>query len=137
MNVRSCLGKFEHVCGLHLLVYECLRMHACNEGPLLPWPLKWSQHDSLSFFSSHSISARALWVQSSSLSLSHSFLSFFTPSSWSSVFFPFHHPPTFIYIQSVHFSWHSFALSFHFTLRSCVLSRRLNQCWPVCQDMNN
>lgn len=99
-------------------------MHACNEGTLLTWPLNRSQHDSLSgfFFSSHSISARALQVQSSPSSRS---LTFFAPSNSSSVFFffsPLHFSRTiFIYIQSTPFSFPLY-LSVFFTFISLLLS---------------
>lgn len=134
VNSYACL-QFPSLC---VWACVCVCAHVCNEGTLLTWPLKRSQHDSLSFFSSHSISAQALQVQSSPPSLSVSlFLTqapsfFFLSISLRLLLSTFNQPP--LSPSSL-----PFAL-FHlpqFTFSSCVPLCTLSRCLSVCQGMNN
>lgn len=61
-HAHASIGLYIGVCVCDDEHYMCMY---CNEGTLLTCPLKCSQHDSVSFFSFHSISAQTLSVQSS------------------------------------------------------------------------
>ncbi len=137
----SCLGKLLYTCAISISLWmsRCVCVHACNEGSLLTWPLKHSRRDSLSFFSSHSISAQALPVQSSPLSLSLVSLplspSFFSSNS-SSVILPVHLPSTLFHLHSINPLllplYRSLLLTFNSLYFSLLCSLMPVEPLPVC-----